>query len=92
MDDTNFRYIECDNNGFFNISSFPDIYFEHKEFETIFNLTYEDLFMLDKSKNKYIFLVFNNRYTDNWVFGNLFLKKINLLLMLIQKPLAIINQ
>ena len=70
-----FRYIECDKNDNFNISSFPDIYFENKELETIFNLTYEDLFILDETKNKYIFLVFNNRHTNHWVFGNVFLRK-----------------
>ncbi len=75
LSNTNFRYIECDNNDLFNISSFPNVYFEHKELETIFNLTYEDLFILDKTKNKYLFLVFNNRFTNNWVFGNIFLRK-----------------
>jgi hypothetical protein len=75
MPDNIFRYIECDNSDSFNISSFPDIFFEHKEFETIFNLTYEDLFKLDEDKNKYIFLIFNNRITNDWVFGNLFLRK-----------------
>ena len=75
LDNTLFRYIECDKNDNFNISSFPDIYFENKELETIFNLTYEDLFILDETKNKYIFLVFNNRHTNHWVFGNVFLRK-----------------
>ena len=70
-----FRYIECDNNETFNLSSFPDIYFEHKELETVFNFTYKDLFILDENRNKYIFLVFNNRFTNHWILGGLFLRK-----------------
>ncbi len=62
----------------FNISSFPDIYFEHKELETIFNLTYKDLFILDETNNKYIFLIINNKYASSWVLGNIFLKKYQL--------------
>ena len=67
------RHIECDNSKDFNISSFPDIYFEIGN--VIFNLTYKDLFILDKNTNKYIFLIFYEGYTGNWVFGRLFLAK-----------------
>ena len=70
------RYIECDNSKGFNISSFPDIYFQHDKND--FVLTYKDLFILDKNKNKYIFLIFYEGYTGNWVFGRLFLAKYQL--------------
>ena len=78
LTDTYFRYIECDKNEGFDISLFPDLYFENKQLETIFNLTYEDLFILDETNNKYIFLIFNNRFTATWVFGSIFLKKYQL--------------
>ena len=75
LTDTLFRYIECDKNQGFNISLFPDLYFENKQLEITFNLTYEDLFILDETMNKYIFLVFNDRFTYTWIFGTIFLKK-----------------
>ena len=79
LDDSNkLRYIECEKNDSFNISSFPDLYFEHKEFETIFNFTYKDLFILDETNNKYIFLIINNKYSSIWTFGKIFLKKYQL--------------
>ena len=74
--DTLLRYIECDNSKDFNVSSFPDIYFEIDN--VIFNLTYKDLFILDKNKNKFIFLIFYEGYIGNWVFGRLFLAKYQL--------------
>ena len=70
-----FTYIECDKNDTFNIESFPNLYFEHKGLETIFNLTYEDVFILDKTTNKYIFLILNSRVADDWILGTGFLRK-----------------
>ena len=70
-----YAYIECDNNDNLILESFPDLFFEQKEFETIFNLTYEDLFILDESYNKYIFLILNSRLNNNWVLGSVFLRK-----------------
>ena len=75
INNTLFKYIECEKNSIFNLSSFPDIFFESKSFETIFNLTYEDLFIFDEINNKYIFLIINNRYISRWVFGSIFLRK-----------------
>ena len=72
---TIFRYMECDKNETFNISLFPDIYFESKEFETVFNLTYEDVCILDEKSNKYIFLFFNDRFENNIIIGSVFLRK-----------------
>ena len=43
-----YNYIECNYNSLFEVSSFPKICFEHIGFETIFNLTYKDLFIVDK--------------------------------------------
>ena len=71
-------YIECDKSDNFTIESFPNLYFEHKGLETIFNLTYEDLFILDKTTNKYIFLILNSRLADDWILGTVFLRKYQL--------------
>ena len=68
-------YIECDKNENFMLDSFPTLYFEHKEFETIFNLTFEDTFILDESSNKYIFIILKSRLFSNWVLGSPFLRK-----------------
>ena len=73
-----FIYFECDKNDSFSMISLPDLYFEHINLETTFNLTYEDLFILDEANNKYIFLVFNRRGVSNWVFGTVFLRKYQL--------------
>ncbi len=74
-----YEQIECLKNNSFNISSFPDIYFEHKEFETNFTLTYEDLFIHDKLKDKYIFLMLNDKFISGWIFGSIFLRKYQLI-------------
>ena len=66
-------YIECDYDNSFNIKSFPDICMEHKGFETIFNLTYKDLFIINN--NKYIFLIFNQKFFSGWALGSIFLRK-----------------
>jgi len=68
-------YIECDYDSLFDIISFPDICMEHKGFETIFNLTYKDLFIIDKNEKKYIFLIFNQKFFSGWVLGSAFLRK-----------------
>ena len=69
-----FKYYECDSSNF-TLSSFPNIYFESKQLESIFNLTYKDLFILDEKNNKYLFLIINSRYVNKWIFGTIFLKK-----------------
>ena len=79
INDEFYEQIECSKNSFFNISSFPDIYFEHKEFETNFTLNYEDLFIHDKLKDKYIFLMLNDKFISGWIFGSIFLRKYQLI-------------
>ena len=72
------NYIECINdNNLFNISNFPSIYFESIEFDKIFELKKEDLFILDKESNKYIFLIkFATNYVETvWGLGIPFLSK-----------------
>ena len=78
LENSKFRYIECDKDGKFKVSSFPDIYFENKEFGAVFTLTYEDLFIYDETNNKYIFLILNDRSIPTWIFGSIFLRKYQL--------------
>jgi hypothetical protein len=73
--DNYYTYIECNKDDSFDIESFPTIYFENKEFETIFNLTYKDLFVLDDANNKYILLILYSSLSNNWIFGSIFLRK-----------------
>ena len=70
-------YIECDNDEKkFLVQSFPDLYFEHRNLSTIFNLTYKDLFIIDPKTNKYIFLIFSYQYnSETWKLGTPFLRK-----------------
>ena len=70
--------IPSKNNSSFNMESFPDISFDHAEFNTTFNLTYKDLFIFDKESNKYIFLIIGRNYFINWIFGSVFLRKFQL--------------
>ena len=79
INNTIYGYIECDNDTLFKLSSFPDICFEHKEFETTFNFTYKDLFVYDKNRDKYIFLMLSDKYLSGWIFGSIFLKKYQLI-------------
>ena len=70
-----YKYIECNYNTSFKVSSFPTISFDHLGFDSIFNLTYKDLFIVDRKNNKYIFLIFNKKDTSSWELGRIFLRK-----------------
>ena len=72
------KYIECiNNNKLFDIQKYPTIYFESFEFNKIFELTYKDLFVLDKETNMYIYLIiFPTNYIETvWSLGIPFLRK-----------------
>ena len=71
------NYIECNNAELFDLKKFPSIYFESFEFNKTFELTYEDLFVLDEKTNKYIFLIlFPTNYVETaWNLGIPFLRK-----------------
>ena len=79
INNTRYEYIECDYNSSFKLSSFPNICFDHKEFETTFNFTNKDLFIFDKSVNKYKFLMITDKYLYGWIFGSIFLRKYQLI-------------
>ena len=57
-----------------NLKKFPKIYFEHKEFNYTFELSYQDLFV--ENNGKYWFLiVLMKGNDDNWFFGSIFFRK-----------------
>ena len=69
-----YKYISCDKEKF-NFNDFPKLILENKLLENKFNLTGDDLFVLDPKTNKYIFLVFS--YINSllyWKLGSPFLK------------------
>jgi len=75
---SNFNYIECSNNKeLFDITKFPNIYFESYDLNKTFELTYEDLFVLDEETNKYILLIIfpTNYVGTEWQLGIPFLRK-----------------
>ena len=68
-----YTYIECDSS--LKPETFQNISFEQRGFEYTFNLTYEDLFVFDQKKQKYIFLIFIRDNSDNLELGTIFLRK-----------------
>ena len=60
-----------------NIKKFPELYFNNKELQTVFNLTYKDLF-ITFDKEIYFLIVFRSwleKNEDVWELGVPFLKK-----------------
>ena len=60
-----------------NLIKFPELYFNNKELQTIFNLTYKDLFMTF-DKEIYFLIIFRTwleKENDVWELGVPFLKK-----------------
>lgn len=68
-----YTYIECDSS--LKLDSFPNITFEHRDFEYSFNLTPEDLFVFDENRKKYIYLIFIRDNSMVWELGTPFLRK-----------------
>lgn len=69
-------YYSCDLS--INITKLPNLYFIFSSMNYTFNFTYNDLFI--KFNNKYYFLiVFHQKYMREWVLGELFLKKYNII-------------
>ena len=65
----------CEKSNKFNINDlkkFPSLFFKHIEYNYIFELSYQDLFI--ESNGKYYFLVTSN-YDENWFIGYPLLKK-----------------
>ena len=65
----------CDKSNNFTLNDlkkFPSLYFKHIEYDYIFELSYQDLFI--ENNDKYYFLVTNNN-DENWLIGYPLLKK-----------------
>ena len=72
--DNYYGYISCDKEKF-SFNDFPKLTMEHKSLENKFNLTGDDLFVLDPKTKKYIFLIFYKSNLSKWKLGSPFLKK-----------------
>ena len=85
----------CQKSNYFNeknLASFPSLYMEHKEFQYVFEFTYEDLFVL--KDNKYWFLIglsAFNKDLEDWNFGIIFLRKYNLVFNQDSKTIGFYN-
>jgi hypothetical protein len=88
----NATIIHCNSN--FDITSFKDITFELKDIETVFVLTYKDLFI--KYNNEYIFGIVFDEDVDakdpTWILGKPFMKKYNLIFDSEEKIIGIYKQ
>ena len=69
-------YYTCDLS--IDIQKFPNLFFKFESMNYTFNLTYNDLFI--KFNNKYYFLiVFHRKISRDWILGEIFIKKYNLI-------------
>ena len=88
----NVSIIHCNSN--FDITSFKDISFELKDIETVFTLTYKDLFI--KYNNEYIFgIVFDEDVDEKdptWILGKPFMKKYELVYDLDRKIIGLYKE
>ena len=75
-----------------NLTAFPTLYMEHKEFQYIFEYTHEDLFL--EKDNKYWFLIalsIFNTDLEEWNMGIIFLRKYNLIFNQDSKTISFYN-
>ena len=82
--------IICNKNFSKYISSFPDLYFFHKELNYTFVLKNEELFMT-KGNHIYFLIIHKIYYVDYWSLGTIFLKKYPFLFDYDKKTIGFIN-
>ena len=86
----NISIYKCTKN--LDIKSFPKISFYQKDFNYTFEFKGEELFIKDKDNN-YIFLIFfYNSHSGNWVLGEIFLKKYQLIIEYKSKMIGFYTQ
>ena len=68
-------YFYCKNTKEFDARKFKDLSFKNVELSIIFKLGYKELFY---SKGDYIYFLIIFRKVDEWIFGEIFLKKYHL--------------
>ena len=92
---TEYKTIYCEKSKNFteeNLTSFPTLYMKHKEFQYIFEFTYEDLFL--EKDNKYWFLIALSIFDtdlEEWNMGIIFLRKYNLIFNQDSKTISFYN-
>ena len=69
------NYFYCKNTKEFDEKKFKDLSFKNVELSIIFKLGYKELFY---SKGDYIYFLIIFRKVDEWIFGEIFLKKYHL--------------
>ena len=92
---TEYKTFYCEKSKNFNaenLTNFPTLYMEHKEFQYIFEFTYEDLFL--EKENKYWFLIalsIFNTDLEEWNMGIIFLRKYSLIFNQDSKTISFYN-
>ena len=86
--------IYCNKSDKFSINElkkFPSIYFEHTELNYTFELSFKDLFI--EKNNNYWFLIASDSlfYTSGWKFGNIFMRKYQLIFNIDTKEIGFYN-
>ena len=90
-----YRTFYCDKTENFtieNLKKFPTLYMEHIEFQYIFELTYEDLFI--EKNGKYWFLIALSSFNsdlEEWFMGIIFLRKYSLIFNQDSKTISFYN-
>ena len=88
--ESDYSYIECDST--LKIENFPTISFQQVGFQYTFNFTYKDLFIEDKTNNKYIFLILKKDYFLDWILGTVFLRKFQFVFNIESKTIGYYRQ
>ena len=92
---TEYKTFYCEKSKNFNtenLTSFPTLYMEHKEFQYIFEFSFEDLFL--EKDNKYWFLIalsIFNTDLEEWNIGIIMLRKYNLIFNQDSKTISFYN-
>ena len=76
--DKKYIYFSCDDNSIdfkFISETFPTLYFKQTEFEYIFELTAEDLFVIIGRKIYFLIIFSQNNPTSSFLLGRIFLEK-----------------
>ena len=92
--DEEYSSIYCDKSEKFSINeikTFPPLFFEHIDLEYTFELTFKDLFV-EKDGKYWVLLLYDERFNpDQWVLGNIFLRKYQFVFNLESKEIKFYN-
>ena len=92
--DEEYSSIYCEKSEKFSINeikTFPPLFFEHIDLEYTFELTFKDLFV-EKDGKYWVLLLYDDRLNpDQWVLGNMFLRKYQFVFNLESKEIKFYN-